>query len=141
MERRDYLQKQVDQLGKVLGKILSDLLVLKSPAQVSEGIVMANQTLEKESGLDMEELMDIPAAHFIDVLTTEKQVNPENLEKLADILLFMAEHTEHNEKDNNRQKIIYQKCLIIYEYLTGKEHSYSFDWHMKIEKIKKNMDK
>jgi hypothetical protein len=37
MEQRDYLKKQIDQLGQVLGKIFSDLLGLKSNGQINGG--------------------------------------------------------------------------------------------------------
>ena len=47
MEQQDYLKKQIDQLGKVLGKIFSDLFGLKSNGQINAGLEITNQTLKK----------------------------------------------------------------------------------------------
>ena len=45
MEQRDYLKKQIDQLGKVLAKAFSDLLGLKNSGQINVGFELTNQTL------------------------------------------------------------------------------------------------
>ena len=45
MQQEDWLIRQINQLGRVLGKILSDLLGLKTQGRVSEGIEAAEQTL------------------------------------------------------------------------------------------------
>ena len=58
MVRRDYLQKQIDLLGRVLGKILSDLLGLKSVGEIMEGIDSSYLALKEELNLDLEELID-----------------------------------------------------------------------------------
>jgi hypothetical protein len=48
MEQRDYLKKQIDQLGKVLARIFSDLLRLKNSGQINAGLEITNQTLKNE---------------------------------------------------------------------------------------------
>lgn len=61
MEQRDYLQKQIDQLGRVLGKLLADLIGLKNQGEISEGIEIISQKLKDELDLDLESL---PTACF-----------------------------------------------------------------------------
>ena len=56
MEQRDFLQKQIDQLGRVLGKLLADLIGLQNQGEVSEGIEITSQKLKDELDLDLESL-------------------------------------------------------------------------------------
>lgn len=133
MEQRDYLQKQIDQLGQVLGKILSDLLGLKNQGQINEGIELTNQALKKQLDLDIEELISISTDNLINILKTEKNISTENMDKLAELLLLIA---DHNQDKNEKREMIYEKCLTIYEYLEKTETTFSFDRHLKIERIK-----
>ncbi|ANH81625.1 hypothetical protein A8C56_12120 [Niabella ginsenosidivorans] len=128
----DHLERQIDQLGRVLGKILSGLIGLKGKGQVANGIELTNQTLKGELDLDIQKLLDIPLDDFINTLKTKKEFSNENLEKLADILLLIADDSQ----DKDRKKL-YEKCLTIYEYLERGEDIYSLERQWKIKRIKK----
>lgn len=130
MEQQDYLKRQIDQLAQILGKMLSGIIGLKNKGQVSEGIEIAYQTLKSEVGLDIQKLVDGPN-DFIDTLITEKNFTNESLEKLADVLLTIADH-----KQDDTTQTLYQRCLTIYEYLEKAENVYSIDRQWKIERIK-----
>jgi hypothetical protein len=130
MEQRDYLKKQIDQLGQVLGKIFSDLLGLKSNGQINGGLEISNQTLKNELDLDIQNLLDIPTDDFVNTLRTQKNFTNDNLDKLAEIILLIAD----NEQTDNKK--LYKKCLMIYEYLEKAENIYSLDRQWKIERIK-----
>lgn len=130
MEQQDYLKKQIDQLGKVLGKIFSDLLGLKSNGQINAGLEITNQTLKKELDLDIQNLLDIPIDDFVNTLRTHKNLTNDNLDKLAEILLLIAD----NKQTDNKK--LYEKCLTIYEYLKKAENIYSLDRQWKMERIK-----
>jgi len=132
MEHHDYIKRQIDQLGRILGKILSDLLDLKNQGQVNDGIEVSIQALKDELDLDLQELIAIQTNYFIDVLKSEKGFTNGNLNKLADILLFIADNRQGNDK-----KLLLNKCLTIYEYLEKADKVYSFDRRGKIERIKK----
>jgi len=130
MEQQDYLKKQIDQLARALGRIFSDLLRLKNKGQINDGIEIANQTLKGELNLDIQDLLEIPAEKFMSTLRTQKNLTNDSLEKLAEILLLIAD----KEQDNNKK--IHEKCLTIYEYLEKVENAYSLDRKWKIERIK-----
>lgn len=134
MEQHDYLQRLIEQLGRVLGKISSYLLVLKSKGQIESGIETTNQALKGELDLDIQELTNIPTDNFIETLKAKKSINNENLNKLADILLIIAENRQ--DKDN---KTLYEKCLTIYEYLENVENFYSIIRQEKITRIKNKL--
>jgi hypothetical protein len=133
MEQRDYLKKQIDKLGQVLSKLFSDLLILKNSGQINAGLEITNQTLKNELDYDVQGLLDISTGKFIDTLTIQKGLSIENLENLAEILLLNAE----NREDDN--KILFEKCLIIYEYLEKNTSIYSLDRYWKIKRIEKEL--
>lgn len=130
MEQQDYLQRQIDQLGRVLGKVLLDLFGFKSQGQMNAGIEMTNQAIKGELDLDIQDILGIPTARFIDMLTTHKHLTNDNLHKLAEILLFIADNKQNDNKE------LYEKCLTIYEYLEKVENVYSLDRQWKIQQLK-----
>jgi hypothetical protein len=80
--------------------------------------------------LDIQILLDIPTDDFVNTLRTQRNLTNDNLDKLAEILLIIAD----NRQPNNKQP--YEKCLTIYEYLKKAENFYSLDRQWKIERIK-----
>ncbi|MDA0783860.1 MAG: hypothetical protein O2814_04860 [Bacteroidetes bacterium] len=133
MEQRDYLKKQIDQLGQVLAKLFSDLLRLKNGGQINAGLEITDQTLKNELDYDVHDLLDFPTDNFIDTLTTQKGLTNENLDKLAEILLLIAD----NREDDNKK--LFEKCLIIYEYLEKVDSIYSLDRYWKMKRIKNEL--
>lgn len=131
MEQEDYLKRQIDQLGRVLGKIITDLLGFKNRGQTSMGIEITNQTLKTQTDLNVEELIDIETGDFIKTLKSGKNFTNENLDQLAEIFFLIADSKPDTEK-----KSIYVKCLTIYEYLENAEKTYSYVRQMKINQIK-----
>lgn len=130
MEQEDYLKRQIDQLGRVLGKALSDLLGLLKKGQAGLGIETTVQTLKTELDLDIQGLTALKQEDFIYTLTSEKKFTCVHLEKIAEILLLMADYKPGYEK-----KSIYLKCLAIYKYLENADSTYSLDRQIKINQI------
>ena len=133
MEQRDYLKKQIDQLGQVLAKIFSDLLGLKNSGQINAGLEITSQALKNELDIDIQALLDIPTDNFIDILTSQKNLTNDNLDKLAEILLLIAD----NRQDDNKK--LYEKCLTIYEYLEKVENIYTLDRQWKMKRIENEL--
>jgi hypothetical protein len=131
MEQKDYLLKQAEIFGQVLGKILTKLLNLKNQGQTNSIIEVSNQTFSDDLGLDINELISIEPDDLIKMLITEKKFNNNNLEQLADIFFIMAETMCQEEKNQ-----LNEKCLAIYEYIEATDLMYSFNRHWKMEKIK-----
>jgi hypothetical protein len=136
MQQEDWFMKQINLLGRVLGKILADLLGLKARGKVGEGIEAAEQTFISELDLNIDELILIPVQRFINTLQEQKNFNDEDLEKLADIFFLIAEEFGQRGKEAEKTKELFGRSLIIYEYLDKTGSTYSFDRHTKIEKIK-----
>ena len=72
MERRDLLKDQIEQLGKVLGKILADFLGLKSTGDVAQGIEISNERFQSELDIDIEKLLTLNRSDLKEYLRTRK---------------------------------------------------------------------
>ena len=134
--QEDFIKRQIDQLGKVLGKILADLLRLKSGGSLDAGIEEAGQALKMELGLNIDGLVSIPAESFITTLLEIRKFTDNNFEELAEILFLIAEELYTSNTQNEKMKKLYERSLIIFELLDNMSSTYSFDRHTKINKIK-----
>lgn len=136
MPIEDYLLRQFEQMGRVLGLILARLMGLKNSGRVDEGIGFTNQTLKDELDLDLDRLLEIPDNDLVKYLLDEKKFGPANLEQLAEILLLIADGSDPGLIHNELRVKYYAKCLAILNYLEVSETTYSLDRHLKIERIK-----
>lgn len=134
MEQRDYLKKQLDELGQFLGKLLTQLAHLKSTGSVQKSFELADQTLLELLQHNTGQILAIPDENFVSDLKARKLKN-DALDKLAEILLTLAD----NEGPTDKGKKLYTKSLLLFEKLESVEPIYSMDRHRKIEKIKKIM--
>jgi hypothetical protein len=136
MEHEDWFMRQINLLGRVLGKILADLLGLKARGLLNEGIREAEQTLISELDLDIEDLTSIPVDRFVKSLQEDKNFSDYDLDKLADIFYLMAGEIDRQGNQEDKMNKLYSRSLTIYKYLDNAGSTYSVDRHYKIEKIK-----
>ena len=131
MIQDDYFLKQIDILGRTLGKILANLLNLKSQGEIIEVIEITAQSLKSELDLDLNELLNISNTNLIIFLHDHKKFNADHLEKIAEILFELGSLINNDIKIN-----ILEKSLTIYDYLNHKSLTYSHDRIRKVEKIR-----
>jgi hypothetical protein len=134
MEQQDYLKRQIDQMARVLGKIIADITGLKDQGKVNEGMEIAEQDMKSELALDMKDLLKIPRDEFIDTLINKKQVHKENLEQFAEMLSELADGWLKQDA-GEKAKDLYEKALAIYEYLEEAGSAFSFGRNMKKQNI------
>lgn len=120
-------------MAQVLGKILADLLGLKNQGQIGDGIELVSMSLKEQLKYDLEGLLEMPTAEFVQALRNDRQLSNESLERLADIFLTIADNDEHNPARNN---ILYEKSLVLYEYLERSETTYSMERSKKIARLR-----
>jgi hypothetical protein len=138
MEHRDFLQIQIDQLGQALSKLFSKMLGIKEDGQTSECLEAADQSLKKELGFNIDDLTALSTDEFIETLQ-KKELSSDSFDKLADILLLLADEFYQTESGNEKSKNLYLKCLRIYQHLKNIDSVYPFERQLKIERIKKLM--
>lgn len=130
MEKQDYLKRQIDQLGKVLGELLVKITGSGRNLDASETLEIVNQVLDENLELDMEQLLIIPDAQFIEALKRHELLNDFNLEILGDLLARMA------IQDSSRRKSLANRALLIYEHLEQSNKTFSFTRNQKMEKAR-----
>ncbi len=135
MEERDYFKRQIDLLGKVLRKLLAELIDNKSSGGITNEIEITNQVLKSELDIEIIDLINMPNDEIIDFLQTKKQLNDKNLEQIAEILMFNIETNSENGINKISKLNLLQKCLTIYDYVQSNDKTYSFERNMKIKKI------
>jgi hypothetical protein len=131
MIQDDYFLKQIDILGRTLGKILANLLNLKSQGEIIEVIEITAQSLKSELDLNLNELLNTSNTNLIKFLQDDKKFNSDHLEKIAEILFELGSLINNDIKIN-----VLEKSLTIYDYLNNKSLTYSHDRIRKVEKIR-----
>ena len=137
MDQEDYITRQIDQLGRTLGKILAGLMGLKAGGRAGPGIESVSQELKTELGLNLQDLTLIPTNLFLTKLLDTKKFSDNNFEQLAEIMFLMAEELNARNSDLSKMKQLYERALVIFEIRDQTSTTYSYDRHSKIEKIKK----
>lgn len=135
MIQRDFIKRQLEELGRAIGKVISEILKLKELGKLDEGIVMTQKTLESTFDLDIENILSLPLNNFVETLIKEKKYSPVHLNYLGDVLFIAAElYDQKGEK--KRSKELYQRVLVIFNYIDQTEKTFSLERNNKIEKIK-----
>lgn len=130
MIRKDYIEKQIDETGKFLQKLLEKLLGLKE--KDIKSAEAASQALKSELNLDLDKLKGIPEPEFIRFLIEEKRLSITNVDLLAEIMFQLYRNT--NDTDVGR------KTLILYNYLKDREKTFSFERYYRMEDLKKKTE-
>ena len=132
MRQDDYFLNQIDILGRILGKIVSDLLKLKNKWDVMESIETTTQALKAELDLNLSEILRLDNEVFVNFLLEDKKFNNGHLEKIAEILFILG----YDQISENRMFFL-EKSLTLYQYLNKNSTSYSPERITRIEKINK----
>ncbi len=129
--QRDYLMIQIDQLGKVLGKILADLLGIRS-FEESDQYDIVKEQLYSELDLNMDELIFRNNEEFMKIIS-EKLVNNIMLyEKFSDVLNKAGDFYNINSE---KRKQYYSKSLLLLQEIVSQTQTFSVDLHTKISNL------
>jgi len=135
MVYRDYLKRQIDELGRVLAKLLADLIGLKTQGKTDQVIEIVNQTLKKELDIDIDVILSLSDEELIEKLEEKTSSDNQLIGMFVDIIFEMVDSNEMNFEKEKRI-CLYKKVLALYEHVEKKSSAFSFDNHAKIEIIK-----
>ena len=124
MEQRDLLKDQIEQLGRVLGKMLADFLGLKSESQISEAIEITNQRLQDELDIDVDKLTTLNKTELMDYLL-DRKLKAEHLEILSEYMKEIGIEALKANKDNAR--IWLGKAIELIDIADETSRTMSFD--------------
>ena len=132
MRQDDYFLRQIDILGRILGKILTDLLKKKGTGEIMDTVEVTAQALKSELDIDLNSLLLVNNENLVVFLKTEKKFGEQHLEKMAELFFILGQDLK-----NEKVLLFLQKSVTIYEYLNKTSSTYSLDRIHKIDKIKK----
>lgn len=133
MGQEDYVLKQIEILGKILGKILADLFAMTSKWEVIE-LETVVEVFKKELDLDLHQLVELPNEALFKLLMEDKKMDLPSIEKIGEICYLLGLDLYHRQDDYCRAYLkVAQKIL---EQLNLLDKTYSLDRITKIEKIK-----
>jgi len=125
-QRQDYLEKQINNLGLVLNKILSnaDLLDREDGRERFFSLVKGQIGVGLQSTVVSEELLSS--------LADADQINRDNILDIVDVLLLL-------EKSGNASLVALKNALAMLGYVQTRSQDYSFDIHIKMKKIEEKL--
>ena len=132
MRQDDYFLRQIDILGRILGKILTDLLKKKGTGEIMDSVEVTAQALKSELDIDLNSLLLVNNENLVEFLKTEKKFGEQHLEKMAELFFILGQDLK-----NEKVLLFLEKSVTIYEYLNKTSSTYSIDRMHKIDKIKK----
>lgn len=134
MLKRDYLVKQFEEFGRVMGVIFG----LKKDSKFTELSELINESVKKYTSTEIDYVESLANENLIDILTEEKKLTDEQLKMLGDLLFEKGSYYSSTDTTETKSTNCYKKSLLIYSFL--KEHAtitYSLDMHYKLEILQK----
>lgn len=135
MFKKDYIEKQLEQLALAIAKVISQLTNSKMNGETSSGILIADEFLRTEFDVELAKLAAMDNEHLINHLTKNKNLNTGKLNLLADLLFETAQLFEKSGKKQIADYLNH-KTLIIYNYVDETEKTFSQNRQEKITILK-----
>ena len=131
MKQDDYLLNQIDLLGKVLAKIIAQLLKRKTNNEIFEVSEVTIQISEKEAPITIVELLELSNDKLIEFLISHQfQLN--HFEKMGKLFHLLSNESIHRLNCLN-------KSLTLYNYVHKHSTTYSTERVNHIRKIEEEI--
>lgn len=131
MIQKDYIQRMIDALSKVLGQLMG----MKPP----KGLELIQEAYQEHLKIEGDWLDGLAEADLLDVLQKEKNLNVHQIEFLAELLAKEGElHLKMDNKAVAHSKL--KKSLILFEFVEIESGEYSFERRMVIGNVEKMLE-
>lgn len=132
MERRDFVEKQIDQLGRALAAMINKLLKGTNHGVSIESDMI--QSVQDGISIDLEKVSKLSQDELMEFLINERGYSLENLEKLAKVITLIRNHGSSLSEDSLKSIE-----LSILNHLTKIDKDFSFERQMRIDHLKKSI--
>lgn len=132
MEQKDTLLKQIELLGRVLGKVVSQIIESKS-GNIHLVVENTQQTLQAELNLDLEKLICLEE-NDLQAYLTSLNFNTAHLEKLSEYLEAVA------KTKTTETHIFLQKAITLLDIADAVSASMSFTRISRKQKLQKQLN-
>ena len=138
MIRKDYIEKQLEQLSIAISKIIAEIRKAQTVTQINSAISISTEFLKTESECSLEEISKTEPSQTIEFLTQKKKISTEKINLFAELLYEISVSYEKSGKyelaiDLNK------KLLTIYNYLNETDKTFSLKRQEKITIIKSKL--
>lgn len=132
MPSRDYLIRQIEEMGIFLALLLRRILKLKEENQQEQMESAVKEALIQEMKLDIDQAIVLENEDFLN-LAKEYFTSDDQLDKLADILKVIGENIGQSFTPT---KVNYlQKSLFLFAYLQENSPVFSYERRIKIQQV------
>ncbi|HET6227209.1 MAG TPA: hypothetical protein VFF27_13075 [Bacteroidia bacterium] len=121
MAYEDRLKKQIEELARVLGKVLS-MFFNGGGGSVADPFENLAQQVKEAADLDLKTLASVPSEQFIKAIS-ETSLRKEHYELVADIF-FQAGKSYISQEQEEKGKELYRKSIILLQHLTEIDKTY-----------------
>lgn len=136
MEQRDLIKDQIDQLGKVLAKILSDFLGLNTNSDFSQAVEVTNDAIKSKLDIDIEGMLSLSKEELLAYLA-DTMLNAEHLSNLAEYFTQIGKSMSDLDKD--KAKVYFEKAVELLDISDEVSKTTSFNSMHKKDEIKKHL--
>ena len=132
MASRDYLIRQIEEMGIFLAFLLRKILKMKEENQQEQMESAVKDALTKELALDIDQIVMLDNAEFFEIAKKNFSSDAQ-LEKLADILKVLGSETGSSFTLTRTNYL--RKALFLYTNLQESSTDFSFERKIKIEEL------
>ncbi len=129
MASRDYLIRQIEEMGLFLAILLRRILKMKEENQQEQMESVVREALVQELKLDIDQLVVLENEDFLKVIK-EQLTSEDQLEKLADILRVLG--TENQQSFSLTKTNYLRKSLFLFVNLQETSTVFSYERRVKI---------
>lgn len=91
MERRDYIVDEIQKFGQMVMGLIGKLMQSRQSQQYDFTLSMADLEFESEAGFTLKMLIEMDSANLNAFLANHHELNSENIELLADLLIEISD--------------------------------------------------
>lgn len=114
MLRGGFIEMQIEEIGRVMARILAAIAGKQLEAPIAESVKML-----AESGVDLETLLALEVQEFVPTVSSLPGFTPENIEAFANVLFALGQQTSDTE--------LYQKSLCLLRQVDAVGRIFSLD--------------
>jgi hypothetical protein len=132
MASRDYLIRQIEEMGLFLAILLRRILKMKEENQLEQVESVVREELMQELKLDIDQVVVLENEDFLSVIKA-KFTSEDQLEKLADILRVLGTENQQSLLPTKANYLL--KSLFLFTYLQQNSKVFSYERRIKILEI------
>ncbi len=132
MIQRDFLQQQIEQLGRILGKVIHEITGMGFDGDLSIIVMKIDEILNEYPDLKIMDIIPLDDDDFITILEKTFHSDSGLLNRFSEMLLAFAKMSD----DLSFKKKVLKKSLLTLEYASDISSTYCLDRNARIQELK-----